>query len=71
MKKIFIELMKDERGISKSTEELIFLVGTGVVASVVIGAVTVMLAGKDKDGSGGMVDSVGDKMNDIIDDLTD
>lgn len=69
MKKLFIKLLKDERGISQSTESLIFLVGTGVVASVVLGVITVLLVGKDKDGSGGMAKTVSDKINNIIGDL--
>ncbi|WP_459195612.1 hypothetical protein [Wukongibacter baidiensis] len=69
MKKIFTKLLKDERGISLSTESLIFLVGTGIVASVVIGVITVLLVGKDKDGTGGMAKSVSDKINGIVDDI--
>lgn len=70
MKKIFTSLLKDERGISLSTESLIFLVGTGVVASAVIAVLTVLLVGKDKDGTGGMSKSVSDKINGIIEDMS-
>lgn len=61
-------ILKDERGMTISSESLILIVGTSVVASVVIGAITVMLTGSEKDGSGGITKNITDNIAKIIDD---
>lgn len=70
LKKQIKQLINDERGITISPEALIFLVGSSIVASVVIGVITVILTGKDKDGSGGVTKSVSDNIENILNDMT-
>lgn len=67
----FRSFIKDERGITISPEALIFLVGSALVASVVIGAITVILTGKDKDGAGGVTGNVTKQIDNIMTNMTE
>ena len=65
----FKSLIKDERGVTVSSETLILIVGGAVVASIVIGSITLMLTGESKDGTGGVTGNVTNNINKIMDDI--
>ena len=69
MKEVFINLLKDERGVSLSTESLMFIVGIASVASIVLYVIAGILVGKDRDGTGGMSKHVKDRLNEIMSDI--
>lgn len=69
VKEMIKRLIKDEGGIAISSEVLIFLVGAALVSSIVIGAITTILTGKDRDGSGGVTGNVTNQINDIMDNM--
>lgn len=63
------QMINDERGVTVSSESLILIVGTSIVASVVIGAITVMLTGDNKDGTGGITKNVTDNVDKIMEQM--
>lgn len=73
MKKTFrnllTSLIKDERGATVSSETLILVVGGAVISSLVVGAITLMLTGENKDGKGGVTGNVTNNINKIMDDI--
>ena len=64
-KKLLSRLVKDENGGVVSGETLIMIFGGIFMASVIITALTVMLAGENKDGKGGLINTINNKIDDI------
>lgn len=67
--KWFKGLKDDEGGGIVMSEHLVLLVGVVAVASVVVGVLAVMMLGECRDGSGGVVKTITDNINKMIDDI--
>ncbi len=69
LKDQFKQMLRDERGITVSSDTIMWVLGTVIVTGIVTSVVTVLLTGENKDGTGGIAGTVTENVNKVMESI--